>query len=314
MKAAVINSFGPPDVFTIQDIPKPVVKDDEVLIEVKAGGINPVDYKQRKGNHKFIFGSNFPIVLGYDVSGIVVETGSAITRLKKGDKVCGVLNNKYGGGLGEYVKGAEKCFAKLPAEVDIYTAATLPLTGLTALQGLRDKGKIAKDNKILITGASGGVGHIALQIASIYDAEITVTSSFRHKDFISKLAEAKFIDYTKTDILSLNTKFNIIFDVVGKYTFLQVRHLLLPGGIYINTLPRPKILVHKFISLFTKGKKVRTFLMRQNSNDLEMLLTWMKEGKLKINIDKEFPLEEIGKAHAYMEEGHTEGKILIRYK
>jgi len=158
------------------------------------------------------------------------------------------------------------------------------------------------------------VGHFATQIASINEAEITVTSSDRHRKFLEDLANVNFIDYTKTDVCRLTQQFNVIFDTVGKYSFLQLKHMLLPGGVYINTLPRPKILAHKFISLFTKKKKVKTLLMKQNNKDLELLLKWMSEGKLKVCIDKEFKIDELSNAHKYMEEGHTEGKILIRYK
>lgn len=313
MKAAVINSFGSSEVFSIADVPKPEISKDEILIEVVSGSVNPVDFKQRKGNHKLLFGSDFPIVLGYDVAGTVVKTGKNIHDFHEGDKVCGVLNNKYGGGLGAFAKGAEKCFALLPDNIDLAKSAALPLAGLTALQALRDKADLKKDNKILIIGGAGGVGHFATQIASIYEAEISVTSSNRHRKFLEKLANVNFIDYTKTDICKLNQQFNVIFDTVGKYNFLKLKHMLLPGGIYINTLPRPKILAHKFISLFTKNKKVKTLLMRQDKNDLQLLLNWVSDGRLKIIIDKEFPLNNVGEAHSYMEEGHTEGKILIRY-
>jgi NADPH:quinone reductase-like Zn-dependent oxidoreductase len=313
MKAAVINSFGSSKVFNIADIPVPEISENELLIEVVSGSVNPVDFKQRKGNHKLIFGSDFPIVLGYDVAGTVAKTGKDIHDFQNGDKVCGVLNNKYGGGLGEFAKGTEKCFALLPDNVDITNSAALPLAGLTALQALRDKANLKKDDKILIIGAAGGVGHFATQIASIYEAEITVTSSNRHKKFLEGLANVNFIDYTKTDICKLNQQFHVIFDTVGKYSFLKLKHMLLPGGIYINTLPRPKILAHKFVSLFTKNKKVKTLLMKQNKNDLKLLVSWVSDGKLNIFIDEEFPLSKVGEAHSYMEEGHTEGKILIRY-
>ncbi|MBA7683590.1 L-threonine 3-dehydrogenase [subsurface metagenome] len=314
MRAAIINKFGAPDVFDMDVIPEPSIGERELLIEVVAGSVNPVDYKQRKGNHKFIFGSGFPIVLGYDVAGTVVATGRNVRQFKAGERVCGVLSNKYGGGLAEYAKGAEKCFARVPENVDLYRSAALPLAGLTALQALRDKAKIKKNNKVLIIGAAGGVGTFATQIASFFKAEIYAVASERHRSFINRLAKVNFIDYTQTNILRLGQKFNIVFDTVGKYDFLKVRHLLMPGSIYINTLPRPKILAHKFVSLFTRGKKVKTLLMKHDREDLEMLVRWVADGKLKIFIDKEFPLDKVGDAHRYIEEGHTEGKILIRYK
>jgi NADPH:quinone reductase-like Zn-dependent oxidoreductase len=313
MIAVVIEKFGTPDVFRISEMPEPDITDNELLIEVIAGSVNPIDWKQRKGNHRFLFGSPFPIVLGYDVSGTVVKRGRKVSDFEMGDKVCGVLNNKYGGGLARFAKGQANCFSHVPDAVDYASSAALPLAGLTALQALRDKGKISAGKKVLIIGAAGGVGHFALQIAAVYQAEIFAVSSKSHEQFLSKLPHHQFIDYKRTDILRLSERFDIIFDTVGKYSFPVCKHLLRPGGIYINTLPRPKIILHKFLSFFTRDKKVRTLLMKHKNNDLDQLLKWTTEKKIKICIDRVFSVGEMNKAHQYSEEGHTEGKILIRY-
>lgn len=314
MKAVIINKFGNPDVFEISDIPEPRINSNEILIEVIAGSVNPIDWKQRKGNHRFILGAPFPIVLGYDVAGIVVKIGADIEKFAIGDKVCGVLNNKYGGGLGKFARGAEKCFAKVPGNIKLSESAAVPLAGLTALQALRDLAKIRKGSKILIIGAAGGVGHFAVQIAAIMGAEIFVVSSNRHKDFLKGLANVSFIDYRAKDILKLNLHFNIIFDVAGKYSYPKCKHMLYNCGTYITTLPRPKILIHKVISWFERGKKVKTLLMKHSSSDLQRILEWIDAGKIKIKIDKEFFIDDIAKAHEYSEAGHTEGKILIQYE
>jgi NADPH:quinone reductase-like Zn-dependent oxidoreductase len=313
MKAAVINQFGEPDVFEITELETPEIKVNELLVEAKGGSLNPIDWKQRRGNHRFLFGANFPIVLGYDVSGIVVKTGSAVKNFKVKDEVCGVLNNTYGGGLGQFVKGEEKCFSQIVKPVSLTESAVLPLAGLTALQALRDKAKITKGKKLLLIGAAGGVGHYALQIAKLFGADVHAISSRRHKDFIQKLVDCTFIDYEEENVSDLPDRFDIIFDTIGKYPFPKYKHLLRPGGIHVNILPRPKILYYKIISLFTKGKRARSHLMKHKPDDLKLLMKWVAEGKLKLCIEKEFELEQISEAHAFMEEGHTEGKILIRY-
>ncbi|MBN1597560.1 MAG: NAD(P)-dependent alcohol dehydrogenase [Bacteroidales bacterium] len=314
MKAVVIRKFGSHDVFELDDLPEPEITNKEVLIRVISGSINPIDYKQRKGNHKYIMGSDFPIVLGYDVAGTVIKTGDKVSNLKPGDRVCGVLyGNKYGGGLQEMAKGKENCFSVIPDGIDHIKSAALPMAGLTALQALRDKGNIKKKDKILIIGAAGGVGHLAVQIANIFEAEVYAVSSSRHHKFLNRLEPFSIIDYQKENILELKERFQIIFDVVGKYSFLKMKQLLVPGGIYINTLPRPKILAHKLLSIFTKKKKVKTLLMRPVPSDLELLLEWVHEKKMSIKIDREFALDDISLAHKYIEEGHTEGKILVRY-
>lgn len=313
MKAAVINHFGGPEVFEIAEVEIPEIKDDELLLETRGGSVNPIDWKQRKGNHRFIFGAKFPIILGYDVSGTVVKTGRKIQRFKVGDKLYGVLSNAYGGGLGQFAKGKENCFARIAQQVDLAESAVLPLSGLTALQVLRDKANLTKGKKLLLIGAAGGVGHYALQIAELLGAKVYAVSSEAHYNFIRKLSGCQFIDYTKVPIKSLSERFDIIFDTIGRYPFPKYKHLLNPGGIHVNILPRPKILLYKILSGFTRGKKVRTHLMKHSANDLKLLMKWVAEGKLTLCIDKEYSLKEIGKAHAYMEKGHTEGKILIRY-
>jgi NADPH:quinone reductase-like Zn-dependent oxidoreductase len=265
------------------------------------------------GKHKFIFGSPFPIILGYDVAGTITKTGQDTIGFSVGDKICGVLDNKYGGGLGQFAKGKQNCFCKIPENVDHSVSAALPLAGLTALQALRDKGKIKKDDKILIIGAAGGVGHFAVQLAEIFKAQVYAFSSEKHKLFLERITNATFIDYQKTDILSFTLKFNIIFDTIGQYPFPMCQKLLLPGGIHISTLPRPKIILHKIISLFTNGKKAKTLLMRHSASDLSQLLSLVQLGKLKICIDKDFSIYDISKAHKYSEAGHAEGKILIKY-
>jgi NADPH:quinone reductase-like Zn-dependent oxidoreductase len=313
MKAAVIEKFGGPDVFVIKEVPEPIIDDNEILIEVIGGSINPIDWKQRRGHHRFLFGSPFPIVLGYDIAGTVTKKGSKVVRFEVGDKICGVLNNKYGGGLGQIAKGKEKGFSIVPETMDHLTSAALPLAGLTALQALRDKGKIAPGKRILIIGAAGGVGHFAHQIAALYNADIFSVSSPTHEKFLNQLSAHTFIDYTSTNILALPERFDIIFDTVGQYSFPTCKHLLKPKGIYINTLPRPKIILHKIYALFTNGKKAKTLLMRHDNNDLDQLVKWVDEGKIKIAIDKLYSICEINKAHAYSEAGHAEGKILIKY-
>lgn len=314
MKAVVIQQFGTPEVFEITEIEIPVIKENELLIEVDSGSVNPVDWKQRKGNHSFLFGSKFPIVVGYDIAGKVIKTGLQISEFKEGDYVCGVLpTNSYGKGLAQFVKGPEKCFAKIVSSDDAYKFAVLPLAALTSLQALRNKGNIKKGSKILIIGAAGGVGHYAVQLAQIFEAEIYAVSSEIHREFLNELAKTNFIDYHKQDILELKERFDIIYDGVGKYSFLKCKHLLVSGGIYINTLPRPKMLVHKALSRFTRRKRVKGILMKHSSSDLNQLVNWVKEGRIKLCIDKEFSIRESSKAHAYSEEGHTEGKILIRY-
>lgn len=311
MKAAIINKWGSPDVFEISDIPKPEITPDQILIKVFASSINPADCKHRIGNHKYILGSPFPIVLGYDVCGEVLEIGNNVQAFKKGDLVYGDLDNKYGGALAELAIGHEKCFAIKPEKVSNYEAAALPLVGLTALQALRDKCNLQKGETILINGAAGGVGHIAVQIAKLYGAKVIAVASQGKRDFIESLNVDKFIDYTTQDLLQVEQKIDVFFDVTGNYSFLKTKHLLNPGGTYITTLPRLKVLLHKLVQPFSNKKKAKTLLRNHSSTDLKQLAIWVNENKLKVTIDKSFNLDQIAEAHSYAESGRTKGKNII---
>jgi len=311
MKAAIINQFGSPKAFQIKDIEKPSYEKNQLLVKVKTVSINPIDWKQRKGNHKLILGSPFPIVLGYDICGIVEEVGEEIKQFKKGDSVFGVLDNKYGGALAEYAVGHEKCFAHKPGKINNEQAAAFPMVALTSLQALRDKANLQSGQTVLINGASGGVGHIAVQIAKLLGAKVIAVASTQSKEFVSQFNPDMYIDYKKQDVLKINQKVDVFFDVVGNSSFLKTKHLLNSGGVYVNTLPRPKILLHKLIQLFTKGKKVKTLLMKHNSEDIKLIAKWITEEKLDIKIDKTFSLEQISQAHEYAQQGHSKGKNIV---
>lgn len=311
MKAAIINQFGTPDVFEVTAIKKPEIKNDQLLIKVIAVGINPIDWKQRKGNHKFILGSPFPIVLSYDVCGEVVETGTEIKQFKKGDIVFGVLDNKYGGALAEFAVGHENCFAHKPENISVAEAAAFPMASLTALQALRDKAGLQKGQSVLILGASGGVGHMAVQIAKIMGAKVIAVASQSSKIFVEQFHPDEFIDYQSEDILNLQQKVDVFFDVAGIYTFPKCKHLLNPGGVYINTLPRPKILAHKIFQWFTKGKKVKTLLMKHNEQDLQQIKQWIEENKIMVKIGRSFTLDNISEAHTFAQQGHSKGKNVV---
>ncbi len=314
MKAAIINEFGSPDVFKISDIEMPILDPDQLVLKVKTVGLNPIDWKQRKGNHKLILGSPFPIVLGYDVCGEVVEIGDEIQKFKKGDVVFGSLDNKYGGALGEFAIGHKNCFSIKPENISDVEAAAYPMVSLTVLQAFRDKSALKAGQTVLINGASGGVGHIALQIAKLMGFKVIAVASNKSKEFVEKYKPDLFIDYTNQDLLKTNIKADLFLDVACNYSFPKTKHLLNHKGLYLNlayidTLKKmPIFLLHQ---IFSKGKKGKGMLMSHSSSDLEIIGKWIEENKLKIHIDKTFELEQISEAHKYAQEGHNKGKNVI---
>ena len=313
MKAALIRQFGNPDVFTIEEKDKPQkLGPKQVLVKMYASSVNPIDFKQRKGNHRFIMGKPFPIQLGYDAAGVVEKVGDLVSRFVPGDRVFGVLDNKYGGALGEYAIGSEKCFATLAENISFSKGAALALAGQTALQALRDKtGGSITGKTILINGAAGGVGHLALQIAHIFGADTIAVTSEKHWRYVNELRPTKILDYKAKDILKSGFKVDIFFDCVGVYNYRKVRHMLNEYGVYITTLPRPKLLVDKLVAKFSKSKHARALLMKYRRDDLLQLQEWYNNKTLNVNIDKSFVIDEVSEAHRYAEQGHTEGKIAI---
>jgi len=314
MKAAIISEFGGPDIFKISDIDMPIINPDQLVIKVKTVGLNPIDWKQRKGNHKLILGSPFPIVLGYDVCGEIVEVGDEIKKFKKGDIVFGSLDNKYGGALAEFSVGHEKCFSFKPQNISDEEAAAFPMVSITVLQAFRDKSNLKAGQTVLINGASGGVGHIAMQIAKVMGFKIIAVASTLSKDFVEKYKPDLFIDYREQNLLKSDIKVDLFLDVACNYSFPNTKHLLNPNGLYLNlafidTLKKmPLFMLHQ---IFSKGKKGRGMLMKHSGADLDIIAQWIAENKLKVNIDKIFQLEQISEAHKYAQEGHNKGKNVI---
>ena len=311
MRTCVIKTFGGPEVLEIVDTNEPIIKKNQLAIKVEVSSINPIDWKQRKGNHRFILGSPFPITLGYDVCGVVLYVGNDVKKFKVGDRVLGVLDNKYGGAYSEIAVGTEKCFVLVPESVSSIDAAAIPMVGLTALQALRDKANLKKSQKILINGASGGVGHIAVQMAKLMGAHVTVVASKSSAMFLAQFNPDEILNYDDINILELSSRFDVFFDVAGTYSYVRVKHLLNSKGLYLNTLPRPKILLHKTLRIFNHDKRVKTLLMKHNPEDLKIVVDWMVQGKLKVVIDRQFKLSDISNAHKYAQKGHSKGKNVI---
>ncbi len=314
MKAAIIKQFGGPEVFSIEEVPKPEPGPRQVLIRVHASSINPVDWKMRTGSHKKLLGAPFPIILGFDAAGTVDAVGDKATQYKPGDRVYGRLDVKYGGALAEYALGSEKVFASIPDELDFITAAAIPMAAQTALQALRDKGRIREGQKVLVNGASGGGGHMALQIAELHGAEVTAVCSAGHREMMETLRPHHWVDYQKTPVPTLEKKYDLFFDAVGTESFLTVKHLLTGNGVYITTLPRLKLLAHKLVALFHPFRKVRTLLQKSRGSELKLINLWIEEGMFRVWIDDVYTLDEIVEAHRYASEYKADGKIVVEIK
>ncbi|WP_315790552.1 NAD(P)-dependent alcohol dehydrogenase [Fischerella sp. JS2] len=311
MKAAVIHRYGSAEVLQYEDVAPPKIKPDELLVKVHASCINPVDWKIRKGMLRIVTGNKFPMILGLDLAGEVVEVGANVTRFTIGDSIYGTLRPPNGGAYAEFAAVPESCAAIKPTNMSYTEAASVPIAGLTALQGLRDKGNIKSGQTVLINGASGGVGIFAVQIAKILGAEVTGVCSTKNVEFVKSLGADRVIDYTQQDFTQETVQYDIIFDVVGKRSFSECKKVLKPNGIYVTTLPTPENILPGIVTTIIPGKKAKLVLESANAGDLVYLKELIEAGKLRTVIDRTYSLQELATAHTYSESERAVGKIAI---
>jgi NADPH:quinone reductase-like Zn-dependent oxidoreductase len=312
MKAAVFNKYGGNEVVEVKDVPTPTCGPEDVLIMVHAAGINPVDWKVRSGHIKIVTGSSFPKILGNECAGEVAGTGKQVKKFKRGDPVIGWPSVRKLGAFAEYACVSEPAVFPRPKDISFEETACIPIAGLTALQALRDKGRIASGKKVLINGASGGVGHFAVQIAKIFGAEVTGVSSRDNADFVKGLGADKVMDYATQDFTSGNERFDIIFDAVAKRTFGACKKVLAPDGVYISTLPSAAVILSQYGTGFFTGKKALTVWVTANGADLKWMADQTAAGRIRVVIDKTYPLAQVKEALAYSESGKVRGKIVLK--
>lgn len=312
MKASFINSYGGPDVLEFGEIPDPIPTKGTVLVSVKATSINPLDFKIRSGALKIVTGSKFPKVLGTDFSGVIQKLGEGVTGFKVGDSVYGAVTTFIGkqGALAELVIAPANAIRPLPEKMSFEIAASLPVAALTALNGLRQCGDI-KDKKVLINGATGGVGHFAVQIAKARGAEVTAVCSSKNFDFAKQLGASELIDYSKVDILNNGIKYDVLFDAYGKLNFKDASKVLTDNGYYVSTLLSPFAFFQVIISRIIGGKKLVPGNMRAKKEDYIELESLLSSGKITPVIAKTFPLEKTKDAIAQLESGNIKGKIIV---
>lgn len=312
MQAVVYTAYGPPEVLELRSFPMPRPKPDEVLLKVKAAAINPVDFKIRQGKVWFLTGFRFPRQLGADVAGEVVAVGRKVRRYEVGDAVYGMLSAPKGGSYAAYAVAPEKYLAPKPPHLSYEKAAAVPMAGLTALQALRDQGRLRSGQRVLINGSSGGVGTFAVQLANVLGAHVTAVCSTRNLDLSRQLGADKVIDYTKQQVTDLpDFSFDLIFDTVGSLPFDKARPLLARQGTYVTTQPGPYAYTQSFLSRLLPGRRIRVVLTKNSRKDLQYLTTLLEAWKIRPVIDAVFPLREIRQAHERSESHRAVGKIVL---
>jgi len=323
MKAIVYHEFGSPDVLRLEEVDKPVPNDNQLLIKVRAVSVNPLDWHFMEGTPYLgrlpAFGLLKPRVerLGVDYAGTVEAVGKNIKEFKPGDEVYG---NKFGA-FAEYIVATDKALTLKPASLSFEQAASLPVAALTALQALRDSGKLQPGQKVLINGASGGVGTFAVQIAKAFGAEVTGVCSGRNVELVRSLGADHVIDYTKEDFTKRAERYDLILDNVGNRSPLECRRALNPngkivvvggGGVNDSRWTGPLVGVMKMLALKRFVTQEMTMMLAEmNRKDLTLLEDLIQTGKVKVVIDRTYTFSQFPEAMRYLEEGHARGKVVV---
>ena len=321
MKAAVYRRFGQPEVLGIEEVDKPAVGDDDVLVRVRATSVNPADWHALTGTPLIArpaFGLRRPKDerLGNDFAGTVESTGKNVTRFKAGDEVFGATSQSFA----EYVSvPQDRGIVSKPENVGIEEAASVGVAGVTALQALRHHGRLQPGQRVLINGASGGVGTFAVQIAKALGANVTAVCSTRNVELVRSLGADRVVDYTKEDFARDGEPYDLMVDIAGSRRWSDCRRVLKPAATLVmvgapkgNALlgPVSKLITTRLSSVGAKQRLV-FFIARITTEDLEFLRDLMAEGKLKPVIDRRYDLSQIGEAFRYLGEGHARGKIAV---
>jgi NADPH:quinone reductase-like Zn-dependent oxidoreductase len=321
MKAIVYRCYGSPDVLKLEEIAQPQPADNRMLVKVHAASVNPLDWHNMRGEPYLVragsgMGAPSDIHMGVDFAGTVVSVGKSVTRFKPGDAIFG----GKGGAFGEYVSVAEAGSVALkPTNMTFEQAAAMPIAAITALQALRDKGKLRSGQTVLINGASGGVGTYAVQIAKAYGAEVTGVCSTRNLALVKSIGADHVIDYTQEDFTKGTQQYDLILDTVGTHSLSDYRHVLKPHGslITVGSLDKGRwlgpltsaidaLLYSPFIS-----QQMVFVLANLNPDDLNVIRDMAQAGKLMSVLDRHYALSEVPEAIRYLELGHARGKVVI---
>jgi NADPH:quinone reductase-like Zn-dependent oxidoreductase len=314
MRAFIRERYGPPEALRMAEVEKPAPDAGEVLVQVLGLSVNPADWHSMRGKPLFsraTLGLRRPKhrILGVDIAGQVETVGSGVTQFKAGDEIYANLLEHGYGGFAEYVRVPADVSSLKPTNLSFEEAAAVPMAAVTALQGLQHHGKIRPEQKLLINGASGGVGTFAVQIAKSNGAEVTGVTSTRNLDLIGSLGADHVIDYTKTDFLRDGRRYDLILDTIGNRSVADLKGALADGGkaavVGFTSVP-------KLISVSLRGRPdIAMVSAHPATKDLELLSELIQAGKVRPQIDRRYPFAEIPAAIAYLEQGHARGKVVV---
>ena len=307
MKAIVVHEYGGPEVLKYEDVPRPVPKENEILVKVIAAGVNPVDSAARSQKFAQSLNIKLPAIPGYDIAGVVEKTGATVTKLKAGDPVYAYIALDKGGGYAEYALATEKETSPKPKSLSCAAAAAVPLVSLTAWQALIDTAKLSAGQTVLIHGGSGGVGSFAIQIAKARGAKVFATASTPNQDLLKQLGADVAIDYTKQKFEDVAKDVDVVLDSVGKDTLARSYGIVKKGGIIVSLVAQPD--QAELDKHWIRGAPLG---VEPNSDELAEITKLIDERKIKVIVSQTLPLAEAAKAQAQADTHHTRGKIVLK--
>lgn len=313
MKAILLQNYGGLSALKIDEVPTPVPAAGEVLVKVKAFTISPLELKIRKGEAKMFVRRKLPMLMGVDFAGEVVAVGDAVQAFKVTDKVMGAIDPfKQSGPYAEYVVAKTDQLIPKPAELSFETASALPIAGASALSCLRDLGKLKSGQRVMILGAAGALGHLAVQLAKQMGASVTGVCRASNFEFVKGLGADEVIDYTVQNPFEETEAYDLIIDIVDRYTFKEARQALKKGGVFVNSVPGPAKFLQVALNPF-RSKTMALLMLKLTTSDLAWVTNQVKEGKLRLHLDKIYSgLESIYEATTNVEAGHVRGKLVIK--
>src|SRR5437879_7637970 len=307
MKAIVVHEYGGPEVLKVDDVPRPVPKQNEILVKVIAAGVNPVDSAARSEKFAQFLNIKLPAIPGYDIAGVIEKTGATVTKLKAGDPVYAYIALDKGGGYAEYALATEKETSPKPKSLNYVEAAAVPLVSLTAWQALVDTAKLSAGQAVLIHGGSGGVGSFAIQIAKARGAKVFATASTPNQDLLKQLGADVAIDYTKQKFEDIGKDVDVVMDSIGKDTLARSYGVVKKGGFIVSLVGRPNP-----PDLEKHGIRGAPMSVDPNSAELAEITKLIDARKVKVIVSQTFALADAAKAQEQAATGHTRGKIVLK--
>lgn len=319
MRAVVARGHGGPKVLGVEEVERPVAADGKILVKVFSAGVNPLDWRLRRGDLRPITAFKRRWIPGRDIAGEVAAIGSGVDGFEVGDKVYAMLGSVFGG-YAEYAVVDGAAAALMPENLSYEESAGVPLAALTAIQGMRgalrdlphDCDEALGRRRVLINGASGGVGTFAVQLAKIFGADVTAVCSAKNIGLVEELGANHFVDYEEEDFTGHRERYDVIFDVVGNKSFNACRQALRRGGIYVTTELLPGNFMWQVLTFPGENRKARVVVVKTSGRDLSLLKSLFEARRLRVVLDEVYSLEDAAAAHSYGETGRIRGKVVLK--